>query len=262
MDGCLGIPIEQNDKLIVHGIFTSPNTIPLVIRFCVLIDGVKMFYNSTFTAIGAVYTTQSFNFELPKGLLISTSIITQQTGRNLSTLYATISVGKWGYKANQPYINLVTGHFELGRPLIWTFAGPCQNDVIPLNNQFPANAGAVGGELTWAYAATSVVTWLSWMFTFVADANVHNRLITMQFSFSTSLLRQIECTHVITAGETHQFFLLPNVSSELVIGNNIYLPFPPFRSGGIMIWKTLTDGIQTGDQYTVNNGFAEVQFQT
>ena len=198
MDVCQGIPIEQNDKLIVHGIFTSPNTIPLVVRFCVLIDGVKIFYQSRFTGANSTYSTQNFNFELPTGHLISASVLTQQTGRNISTLYATISVGKIGFGTVQPYINLVTGHFELGRPLIWTFAGPCQNDVIPLNNQVAQTGGAVGGELTFGFAGTSVITWLSWMFTFVADANVHNRLITIQFKLASAVFRQIECTHVIT----------------------------------------------------------------
>lgn len=256
-----GIPIEPNDKLIIQGIFVSANVMTMFCRVTVLIDGKKQYFSYRFNPVQATYTTQSYQIELPEGILIACSLIVQSTSRLINTYYATLSLGRYSFSAVQPYMNLVSGYLELGRPLIWTFAGPCQNDVYPANYQLWTTGGAVGGEASWGLWGTAKATPISLYLKFVADANVHNRLITLQLKLAAQLIMQWEVQHVITASETHYLFFNDQFSAETVIGNNIYIPFKPFSCPGVYSMATLTDGIQAGDQYTVVCGFSEHMFQ-
>jgi len=256
-DNFIGIPVHQDDKIIIDGCFVSAGQMSFILKWCILIEGEKKYFVQNFTSSASTYTAVQKSYDMTEGFLIGVSLEVVSTTRLLNSYHATLSLGRWFSKAAPNNILLTQGYFELGHPLIWTFAGPCSNVFPSKKYLWYSGNFSVGSQFNFSWQAGAMVRLNTIQMTIVNDANAHDRIMHLEFKMSTFIIQNIIGVHVAAASETHTYIFRDLSGPEYTVGDIVTIPMAPLEFPGLVNIITNIDGWQAGDHITNYQLFCE-----
>lgn len=252
--GLLGrLPVTRGDRLVAT--LRHPNVgRNFVINALVEEDGGRI------TAIEQVGITDSttsrtrISIPLPKGLLLTASLQGTEAGMVPGEVYSQLALRGGSLTTSPLHYLLCEGYISARASIAWPYPpskSPLWEQPGP-ERQLVANPAA-GADWTVSVPGQQLRRVISVYMKLVTDANVANRQpILRAASVAGDIIWEIEVAASQTASQTRVYMFARTMGSQFNgVSNNRHFPLPDTQLQGADVLRTVTTGIQVGDQYSL-----------